>query len=85
MDEDHVLETIRGYAAANRYELSDHAYSRMKQRNIRIADIHNALTKAFRCSSQQNERWRVDGPDMDGDGLTLIVAIEDDLIVVTLY
>ena len=85
MDESHVLDAIRGYAAANRYEVEKHAYSRMRQRKIQMADLHNALTKAFRCSLQQNERWRVEGPDLDGDELIVIVAIEDGLIVVTLY
>jgi len=70
---------------AGRFEIDEHAYLRMQQRNVRMADLRCALTKAFRCCLQNNERWKVDGPDLDGDELTAIVVIEDGLIIVTIY
>jgi hypothetical protein len=80
-----ALELIRGYASAGCYEIEDHARLRMRQRNVLEGDLRSALSNAFRCSLQDNGRWRVDGPDLDGDDLTVIVVIEDGLIIITLY
>jgi hypothetical protein len=36
-------------------------------------------------SQRYNGRWRVEGEDLDGDELTVVVVIEDGVVVVTLY
>jgi hypothetical protein len=56
----------------------------MRHRNVRYVDVRNALVHARSCC-RDGVRWRVEGPDMDGDGLELIVVIEDGLIVVTVF
>lgn len=49
------------------------------------ADLRHALVNARSCSQQKTGNWRVEGSDLDGDDLTLVVAIEDGLVVVTLF
>lgn len=87
MTEAEALERVRGYAAAGRFVFSrtGHAGLKMRQRNVRLEDVRSALVRAFRCSAQDNGRWKVEGPDIDGDDLTVIVLIEDGLIIVTVY
>ncbi len=47
------------------------------------AHVRYALANAERCYAVENDRWRVTGPDLDGDELSAIVVIEDGVIVVT--
>jgi hypothetical protein len=87
MTEAEALARVRGYALAGRFVFSrtGHAGLRMRQRNVRLQDVRSALVRAFHCSAQENGRSKVEGPDVDGDDLTVIVLIEDGLIIVTVY
>jgi hypothetical protein len=77
-------KAVRGYVAAGRWVVSPHAQERMRQRHVRYVDVRNALVHARSCSAE-GRRWRVDGPDMDGDPLQLVVVIDDGLVVVTVF
>ena len=85
MSPSEALADIRGYAAANRVELSEHAKVSMRKRRVRYRDIRNALTNAATCADQGDATWRASGPDLEGDELTAVVAIEDGLLVVTVF
>lgn len=85
MTKSEALDTIRGLALANRIVASGHAQARMVQRNVSMRDIRSALARATGVLPQKNGSWKVDGPDVDGDDLTVVVAIEDGLIVVTVF
>jgi hypothetical protein len=80
-----ALQDIRGYASANRIGYAPHALARMLQRNVRRVDVHHALVAARVCASQPGARYKVTGPDFDGDDLDVIVVIEDGVLVVTLF
>ena len=80
-----ALEMIHEYAAANRIAVTDHARRRMRERGVTFGDLQHALANASSCSAQESGTWRADGRDRDGDELTVVVAIEDGLIVVTLF
>jgi hypothetical protein len=80
-----ALRDIRGYAAAGRYAVSAHARKRMRERSVREGDLRNALVNAGACVEQADGTWKVSGEDLDGDELTVVVAIEDGLVVVTLF
>ena len=81
-----ALADIKGYAAAGRIEVVPHAKQRMLQRNVRRLDLENALKNAKVCVPASNpENWKVTGPDADGDDLEVVVAIEDGVVVVTVY
>lgn len=79
------LENIRGYAQAGRWVLSDHAMRRAKERGVRAADVRCALVTATTCRDQGDGTWKVPSKDTAGDDLTSIVALEDGVLVVTLY
>lgn len=84
MSPQEAIESIRGYAAAGRIIVTRHAYERMRQRNVTFRDVTLALSAARICDAA-NTNWRVTGPDVDGDELTLVVAIESGVIVVTVF
>lgn len=81
-----ALAEIRGYAAANRIRLTGHASLRMQQRGADFRDVRSALMTATACTEQQNGSWRIEGGvDRDGDDLTVVAAIEQGVVVITLF
>lgn len=80
-----ILQNIRGYAAAGRVVIIDHAWQRMEERGATQEDVLFALRTAHACSQQANGRWKVFGSDLDGVDMTVIVEMQSDLIVVTMY
>lgn len=63
-----------------------HAFQRQQERAISERDI-KACGKTARDISWQSEQetWRLDGKDSDGFPLTVIAALEDDLLIVTVF
>lgn len=84
MSPEQALRDIKGYTAAGRVKLSWHVLERMKKRNIKRDDIHHVLTTAETCIEQEGT-WKVEGTDLDDDELTVIVALEDGVVVVTAF
>jgi hypothetical protein len=80
-----ALVDIRGYAAVGRVVVTAHARARMLERNVQSGDLRSALSSAHDCKADRDGKWRVTGPDLDGDDLTVVVAIEDGVVVVTLF
>jgi hypothetical protein len=44
-----------------------------------------ALMHAKDCHAESEDRWLVEGDDMDGDSLKAVVVLEDGVIVVTVF
>lgn len=81
-----ALRRIRGYARAGRVEFSRHAYERMGERGATAADVIHACSNATRCkASDQPERWKATGPDLDGDDLTVVVVLDAGVLVITIF
>lgn len=80
-----ALADIRGYARAGRYWFTRHARQRMEERGIRETAAVRALCYAMECWPDDDDKWRTTGRDRDGEAIELVVAIEDELIVITLY
>ena len=58
----------------------------MRARGAGDADVEHAAITATAADLQDNDRWSVTGgTDLDGDDLTLIVAVEANCIVWTIY
>jgi hypothetical protein len=77
---------IRRAGVMRRVMFSPHARQRMAQRFVRPDDVYNAMEHHASCKAgDEPGRWKVVGPDIDGDELTLIVVIEADVVVVTLF
>jgi hypothetical protein len=65
--------------------VSAHGVARMRQRGASFADVKHALLTASRCRAQPDDRWRLDSEDLDGDDLTLVVFVDDGVLVITLF
>lgn len=85
VDEVRALERIRRRAYAGRVVFSGHAKMRIAQRGASPSDVRHVLCTAGTCKAGENERWLVTGPDLSGDELTVVVVIEDLVVVVTVF
>jgi hypothetical protein len=56
----------------------------MRQRNVLLRDVRAALTSAWTCHAD-GAKWKVTGPDYDGDELTCVVVLEEGVLVVTVF
>lgn len=83
-DEEAALRDIRGYASANRIRVPRHGYDEMGDAGANRRDVQHALAHARHCSAGNVEgRWKVTGPDRNGDDLEVVVVFDDGLVVVT--
>jgi hypothetical protein len=82
-----MLDEIQRLAGIGRILIRHHARVRMAERGATIDDVQRALTTATSATWQpDHETWRVGGGvDLDGDELTVVVDVEADVIVVTLF
>jgi hypothetical protein len=81
-----VLGEIQRLARLDRIVLTRHAVKRMDQRDAKRGDVRAALVSATSAVAQDRGGWRVEGGcDREGDDLTVIVDLEADLIVITLF
>lgn len=79
-----ALEEIRRLATQGRVVLSGHARQRCAERGAQVRDVIHALQHGKQCSEgNKPERWKVTGPDLDGDDLDVVVVIDVDVVVVT--
>lgn len=70
-------------ALANRVFFTKHAFVQMDRRNVGEQDVMKVLVERRRVVRADQGRWKVWGTDRTGDILGVVVAIENDLIVVT--
>jgi hypothetical protein len=81
-----ALAEIRGLALAGRVRPTPHALARMRERQVGYGQLRQALSVAMSCSWQAaRENWKVEAADLDGDELTIVVVLEDGVVVVTLF
>ena len=80
-----ALADVRGYASANRIRVDAHALQRMRERGVAFRDLRHARANATKCTPGDENRWRVEGPDLAGDDVTAIVVLEDGVVVVTVF
>ncbi|GAC1344339.1 MAG: hypothetical protein NVSMB23_19120 [Myxococcales bacterium] len=76
---------IRELARADRWEFTSHALGSLTVRDASVEDVFVVLTTATACHGEQGGRWRLSGPDRLDDPLTLIVELQAQVIVVTLF
>jgi hypothetical protein len=57
----------------------------MSQRGVLFADVQHLLMTTMTCKPQEGGTYRVDGADRAGDELTAVVALEDGILVVTVF
>ena len=58
----------------------------MKKRGASYEDVRHALSTATGCDvGNEPETWKVTSADLDGDAMTLVVTLDDGVVVITLY
>ena len=87
MSDAKALAEIKRLVQLGRVLFTGHARQRMADRGATVRDVLNALDTATDVTWQlDRQNWRVQGgTDLDGDDLTVIVDLEADVIVVTLF
>ena len=65
---------------------TNHAlFDRMPERSVRRRDVYHAIETASSCEHSEDNKWKVEGEDLDQDPLTVIVAIEEKAIIITVF
>lgn len=85
MTESEALQQIRDAGLRGLFRLTVHAQDRMAERGARWTDVRHGLANAGSCTRQVNGNFKTETHDLDGDDLTLIVALDGDVVVVTLF
>lgn len=80
-----ALRDVRGYAAANRVALSDHAWQPVREGRGSYEEVRCALVHAESCIPKDGDTWEVLGPDFGDEDLTVIEVIDDGVVVVTFF
>jgi hypothetical protein len=82
-----ALAEVQRLTRQGRVFFTRHANERLAERGATTADVRSALLGATTAAHQpERDTWRIaGGSDTDGDDLTVIVAIEADVIVVTVF
>jgi hypothetical protein len=81
----HVLDEIRRCVVLGDLAYTRHARQRMRQRAIAEGDVACALLGARLAAAAPEGRWKITGPDLEGDDLAVVVAIDVGVVVVTVY
>ncbi len=80
-----ALAEVQGCAKYGRYRITAHAFDRMDERGITEKELVRALCNAHGCRQEPGDKWRALGLDRCGDALEVIIAIEDEMIVITVF
>jgi hypothetical protein len=68
------------------FQVLPHALQRQAERAITYADLRSALRTVRMACRARWGRWRLlGGTDLDGDEITLVIAIQVRLVVITVY
>ena len=85
VDSRDALREIQGHAGVGNIRYTAHARTRMAERAVSVGDVRCALVTAT-AAIGDNGAWCVDGGrDLDGEGLTVVVAIDRAAVVVTVF
>lgn len=77
--QDFLSLLVRGH-----YQFTLHARKRMAERNVTDSDTRNTAKAGF-ISLMDDGKIKVKGYDLDGEELVVICAIEDQIIIVTVF
>lgn len=84
---DAVVDIVRTAAVQYRFELSRHAREQMNKRNVSTEDVRHVLSSAdIAAPGKTSTKWEIAGVDLDGEPLTVVVAIVDPgVLIVTAF
>lgn len=84
MTSEQALKEIKENAHWGRVYITAHARKRMRERFVFEDDIYEAIDTAYQCTPDE-ENWCVTGLDCDGDELTLVISIEGQNVIITIF
>lgn len=73
------------YLAEGNFRLTRHAHERMSERGASKADLKECGRTCVRLTAQEDGKFRVDGFDLEGDELSVICVLVDQVLVITLF
>jgi hypothetical protein len=83
---DEALLQIQRAGATGRFEIERfHALPQMRARGVSREDVKFGLQMAVTCQLQANGRWKVHTLDLSQESLVVIVAIQDGVLVITVF
>ena len=80
-----ALQKIRSAAKAKRVVFVYHATERQELRKISTAEVLHALANATHILDQRDGTYLVVGPSLSGKSLSVVVTIDDGVIVITVW
>lgn len=88
--DENLLAKIRKYIDTGKYRLSKHAIKRQNEREINLPKVLYVLRHGFHEESKtlfdtkfQTWKFAIRGKTIDGIDARVIVAFEDDMIIIT--
>jgi hypothetical protein len=81
MSETRVIAAL----SSGRFDIDRHADLRMRQRGIQRRDIVHAAWNYTLCVEIEPNKFEVEGPDEDGDLITVIATQDQGVLVVTVF
>lgn len=67
------------------FRLTAHARMRMRERGVTHSDIRNVGSTWVSVVDEDGGKLRAQGLDIDGDSLNLIVALDIELVIITVF
>ncbi|HEX5063214.1 MAG TPA: DUF4258 domain-containing protein [Kofleriaceae bacterium] len=82
-----MLARIKELVAKGHVRYTFHARMRMDERNASESDVCSALLSASAADyNAAKDNYRVSGgADQDGDPMTVVVSVEADVVVITIF
>jgi hypothetical protein len=82
-----VIDECRMAGRLDQFRLSGHAQQRCAERGVGRNDVKQALVSCENADWQEEQKtWKITGGrDLDGDALTLAVAVQHGVVVVTVF
>lgn len=59
--------------------------TRETENTATLDDVYEAIATARHCVEQDNGTWLLEGFDMDGDDLTVVVELEGEDLIITVF
>lgn len=78
------LDAVLQRLAAGDFELTLHAQQRMSERNITYSDVLEC-GRSGKAIAQSDRKIKIVGRDEYNERITLICALEDKVIIITVY
>jgi hypothetical protein len=77
---------IKQRLASGQFKISVHASIRMQERFVLEADIKSCGATARKIEYQADlKTWKVIGKDLDGEKITVICSVKNQLLIVTVF